>query len=44
MSLREAAFLNGVAPNRVQELDLLNPFLLSTNFIAKGTSIKVPVT
>lgn len=43
MSLREAAFLNGLGANRVQELDLLNPFLLSTNFVAQGTVIKVPV-
>lgn len=44
MSLREAAFLNGIPANRVQELDLLNPFLLSTNFIDAGVVLKVPVT
>lgn len=44
MSLREVAFLNGISPDRVQELDLLNPFLLSTNFIEKDVVIKVPVS
>lgn len=43
MSLREAAFLNGIGPNRVEELDLLNPFLLSINLVEKDTVIKVPV-
>jgi prophage DNA circulation protein len=42
MSLREAAFLNGLNPNRVQELDILNPSLESINYIATGTTIKVP--
>jgi len=42
MSLREAAFLNGLPPNRVQELDLLNPSLLSINYIEPGTVVKVP--
>lgn len=44
MSLREAAFLNGIDPDRVGELDLLNPFLLSTNYIDPGVVIKVPAT
>lgn len=44
MSLREVAFANGLDVNRVGELDLLNPDLLSTNFIAAGVSLKVPVT
>lgn len=43
MSLREVAFLNGLSPNRVQELDILNPFLLSTNYIESGVVVKVPV-
>lgn len=42
MSLREVASLNGISPNRVEELDLLNPDLLSMNYIAKGTIVKVP--
>lgn len=43
MSLREVAFSNGIEVNRVEELDLLNPELLSTNFIGKGTTVKVPI-
>lgn len=43
MSLREVAFANGIPVNRVEELDLLNPSLLSVNYIAKGTMLKVPV-
>lgn len=42
MSLREAAFNNGISPNRVEELDLLNPELLSINFIEPGTILRVP--
>jgi prophage DNA circulation protein len=43
MSLREVAFENGVDVNRVQDLDILNPSLLSTNFIPSGVLLKVPV-
>lgn len=42
MTLREVAFANGVDVDRVGELDILNPDLLSTNFIASGTALKVP--
>lgn len=42
MTLREVAFANGIDVSRVRELDLLNPSLLSVNYIAKGTIIKVP--
>ncbi len=42
MSLREAAFLNGISPERVRELILLNSELLSINFIDKGEIIRVP--
>lgn len=44
MSIREVAFANGIDVNRVQEIDILNPELLSVNFIDKGTILKVPVT
>lgn len=44
MSLREVAFENGIPVDRTDELDLLNPSLLSINYIAKGTSLKVPVS
>jgi len=42
MSLREVAFLNGLEVDRVIDLDILNPELLSVNFILKGTAVKVP--
>jgi len=42
MSLREAAFLNGLSPNRVQELDILNPELASINYIEPGTVLRIP--
>lgn len=42
MSLREVAFANGINISRVRELDLLNPSLLSVNFIEKGTALRVP--
>lgn len=42
MSLREAAFLNGISPERVQELSLLNTEILSVNYVEKGTVIRVP--
>lgn len=44
MSLREVAFANSLDVERVEELDLLNPQLLSVNYIEKGTVLKVPVT
>lgn len=43
MSLREVAFANGIQPDRVQELDALNPQLLSINYIAKGEVVRVPI-
>jgi len=44
MSLRDVAWANGIGPDRVEELDLLNPEIESVNFIAKGDTIKVPIT
>lgn len=43
MSLREAAFINGLTVARTQELDALNPQLDSVNYLAKGITIKVPI-
>lgn len=43
MSLREVAFANGVDVQKVQELDLLNPQLLSVNHIEPGEVVRVPV-
>lgn len=42
MSLREVMFANKLDVDRVQEIDQLNPTLLSVNYIAKGTSLMVP--
>lgn len=42
MSLREVGWANGIPPDRVQELDILNPKLLSINQIAIGTILQVP--
>jgi hypothetical protein len=44
MSLREVAFANRLSVARVDELGQLNPELSSTNFIDKGTVLKVPVS
>lgn len=44
MSLREVAFANGLDVDKVLELDLLNPSLLSTNHIEAGTTLQVPVS
>ncbi len=42
MSLREVAFANGLTPDRAGEIELLNPSILSTNMVARGTILKVP--
>jgi hypothetical protein len=42
MSLREVAFANNIDVNRVEELDILNPQLLSVNHIESGVVVKVP--
>lgn len=44
MSLREVAWINGIWPDRIEELDILNSQLDSINYIAKGETIKVPIT
>lgn len=43
MSVREAAFLNGLDPERAVEIDLLNPELESLNHLEPGTEVLVPV-
>lgn len=42
MSLREAAFLNGLLPQDGTDISVLNPTLESVNYIPKGTVLKVP--
>lgn len=44
MSIREVAFANGITPDRMPELDVLNPALLSLNHIEAGVTVKVPVS
>lgn len=43
MSIREVAFANGIDVERVIEIDLLNPFLLSVNCIPAETIVRVPI-
>jgi hypothetical protein len=42
MSLRMVAFLNGLTTDDQNEIENLNPFLQSVNYISKGTVIQVP--
>lgn len=42
-SIRELAFAQGIDPERSLEIDLLNPELLSTNLIAAGTEVYLPL-
>jgi prophage DNA circulation protein len=44
MGLREVCFENGLIPDRAYELELLNPQLLSTNYIEEGTVLQVPTS
>lgn len=43
MSVREVAFAAGLDADLSYQIELLNPAMLSVNYIAKGTSLKVPV-
>jgi len=42
MSIREAAFENGLSPQDGNDIVTLNPSLVSANWIEKGTVLKVP--
>jgi hypothetical protein len=42
MSLRAIAFANGLNPDRQNDIESLNPYLGSINFVPKGSSITVP--
>lgn len=44
MSIREVAWANGLTPDDGAVILLQNPWLESANFIAKGTTIEVPIT
>lgn len=43
MSVREAAFAAGLRVDLSYQVELLNPALLSVNYIPKGTVLKIPV-
>ncbi len=43
MSIREAAFAAGLSADLSYQIELLNPFLLSSNYIAAGTVLEIPV-
>lgn len=43
MSVREIAFANGLTPDDSQDIEIINPWLESVNYIPAGTSVKVPV-
>jgi hypothetical protein len=42
MSLRTIAVKNGLQPDRQNDIEMLNPYLASVNYVPKGTSITVP--
>ncbi len=42
MSLREAAFLNGLKPQDGEDISVLNPSLDSVNDVPRGTVLKIP--
>ena len=44
MTVREIAFDNGISPNAAQDIELLNPWIESVNYIPKGTTLKVPLS
>jgi len=42
MSLRRVAFLNGLDPDRQNDIEALNPYLGSINFVPRGTTLVIP--
>lgn len=42
MSVREVCFASGLSPDDSYDVEVLNPSLLSMNFIPKGTIVQVP--
>lgn len=43
MSLRKVAQINGLSPERQNDIELLNPYLSSINYIPAGTTVAVPI-
>jgi hypothetical protein len=44
MSLRQVAKENGLAPDRQNDIEALNPYLGSVNYVPKGTTLTVPAS
>jgi hypothetical protein len=44
MSLRAIAFANGLTPDRGNDIEALNPYLPSVNYVPAGTQVTVPVS
>lgn len=44
MSLRMVASRNGLSPDRQNDIEALNPYLPSVNFVPKGTVLSVPAS
>lgn len=44
MSVREVCFDNGLSPDRSYDLEVLNPDLLSMNYLPRGTVLQVPTS
>lgn len=43
MSLRTIAYKNNLTPDRQNDIEALNPYLPSVNYIPKGTQVLVPI-
>jgi hypothetical protein len=44
MSLRQVAFLNNLSTDRQNDIEALNPYITSVNYILTGTQLLVPVS
>lgn len=44
MTIREVAFANGIDVNNALDIEIMNPWLESVNYIPKGTTLKVPIS
>lgn len=44
MSLRTVAYLNGLVVDRITDIDALNPFLGSLNYVLPGTLLTIPAS
>lgn len=44
MSLRKIAYANGLSADRQNDIEALNPYLPSVNYVPKGTQVTVPAS